>query len=244
MEKERKDFPFEIKSDDIQESGIFKGYGSMFGGEPDSYGDIVMKGAFVDSLSKGGRNGTGVAMLWQHDPSKPLGVWNQIEEDKKGLYVEGQLAINTQLGKEAYELMKMGAVRGLSIGYQLNKDGYEMDKENKVRKLKNIDLWEISPVTFPASTRAQITGVKAAVENAKSERELEEALHEAGLSISASKYIVKLCKPSMVGRMKPSEKIVLDALREVRSELKSMSLLQEIREVRLSLLHKTITKGE
>lgn len=237
MEKnERKDFPFEIKSDDIESSGIFKGYGSMFGGEPDSYGDIVMKGAFVESLSKGGRNGTGVAMLWQHDPSKPLGVWNQIEEDKKGLYVEGRLAINTQLGKDAYELMKMGAVRGLSIGYQLNKDGYEMDKDNKTRKLKNIDLWEISPVTFPASTRAQITGVKAAIENAQNERDLENALRDAGLSIEASKYIVKLCRPSLVDRKKSSAVGVLDALREARAEIRSISITNEIRAVR-DVLH-------
>jgi len=236
MEKERKDFPFEIKSDDIQESGIFKGYGSMFGGEPDSYGDIVMKGAFMDSLSKGGRNGTGVAMLWQHDPSKPLGVWNQIEEDKKGLYVEGQLAINTQLGKEAYELMKMGAVRGLSIGYQLNKDGYEMDKENKVRKLKNIDLWEISPVTFPASTRAQITGVKAMIEGAKNERELEAVLRDAGLSKRDALYIVSHMKTSLSEKWKADPMVnLLKDLRDANAKILLQDLNSALKNANINL---------
>jgi hypothetical protein len=233
---ERKDFPFEIKAKDIDATGVFKGYGSMFDGEPDSYGDIVVKGAFIDSLSKGGRNGTGVAMLWQHDPTQPLGVWNIIEEDSKGLFVEGQLAINTQLGKDAYELMKMGAVKGLSIGYQLNKDGYEIDEKTRNRKLKSIDLWEISPVTFPASTRAQITGVKAAIENAQNERDLERALREAGLSIDTSKYIVKLCRPSLVDRKKSSAVGTLDALREVRAGIRSIGITNELRAAR-ELLH-------
>lgn len=232
MENERKDFPFEIKSDDLEASGIFKGYASMFGGEPDSYGDVIMQGAYTDTLSKGGRNGYGVAMLWQHDPSKPLGVWTRLEENKKGLQVEGQLAINTQLGKEAYELMKMGAVRGLSIGYQVNKDGFEIDDKKKIRKLKSVDLWEISPVTFPASTRAQITGVKAILENAKTERQLEEALRDAGLTIGAAKYIVGLCKPSLVDRNKSSVDGVLQALRDARADIKTICIRDELRAAR------------
>jgi hypothetical protein len=240
---EHKDFPFELKSEDVQPSGIFKGYGSMFGGEPDSYGDVIVSGAYTETLSKGGRNGNGVAMLWQHDPTKPLGVWTNIEENAKGLKVEGQLAMNTQLGKEAYELMKMGALRGLSIGYEINKDGFEVDEKKKIRRLKSINLWEISPVTFPASTRAQITGVKAAIEGAKNDRELEKALHEAGLSISASKYIVSLCRSTLVGRMKPSDKVLLDALRDVRSEINSISLKSELAAFR-EMIQNFKSKGE
>jgi hypothetical protein len=232
MEKERKDFPFEIKADDIQASGVFKGYGSLFDKEPDSYGDIIMPGAFKESLSRGGRNGTGVAMLWQHDPSKPLGVWNQIYEDAKGLYVEGQLAMNTQLGKEAHELMKMGAVRGLSIGYQVDKDGYEIDDKIKSRNLKVIDLWEISPVTFPAKIRANITGVKAMIESARTERQLEEALRDAGLTIGAAKYIVGLCKESLADRNKSGAETVLEALRDARADIRAMYIRDELRATR------------
>jgi uncharacterized protein len=238
MEMETKDFSFEIKTEDIEPSGIFKGYASMFGGEPDSYGDIVMRGAYSETLSKGGRNGNGVAMLWQHDPTKPLGVWKSLVEDSKGLKVEGQLAIGTQLGKEAYELMKMGAVKGLSIGYDVNKDDFEVDDRGKVRRLKNINLWEISPVTFPASTRAQITGVKAAIENAKTERELEKAFRDLGISVHASKYMVSLCKSNLVGRLKPSEKVekdLLNALREVRGEFSSITIKQDLNSFRKML---------
>ena len=211
---EQKDFPFELKAEEMTESGIFSGYASMFGGEPDTYGDIVMQGAYVDTLEKGGRNGTGIAMLWQHDITKPIGVWKKIEENKKGLQVEGQLALSTQAGKEAYELMKIGAIKGLSIGYQVNKDGYEIDDRRKIRKLKTIELWEISPVTFPASVRSQITGVKEAIINAKTERQLEEALREAGLSRSVARYISSSMKKDLSEKWKDYS--VMNLLRNLR----------------------------
>lgn len=188
---------FEIKSEDVNADGIFKGYGSTFGGAPDSYGDIMEKGAFKKSLDSGGRNGFGVAMLYQHNPDFPIGVWQQMREDSKGLYVEGKLALGTQYGKETYELMKMGALKGLSIGYDVPKGGSEWDNDKKVRYLKEVNLWEISPVTFPANTRAKINGVKV-FEEASNIRELEASLRDAGLSHSQSKYIVSLCKKNFV----------------------------------------------
>jgi len=87
--------PFEIKESNIQESGTFSGYGSVFGNK-DSHGDICVQGCFSKSINSGGRNGTGVAMLYQHYSRNPIGIWKMIVEDSRGLKVEGQLAMGTQ----------------------------------------------------------------------------------------------------------------------------------------------------
>lgn len=189
-------FEFETKGEKrVDDTGYFIGYASTFGGKPDSYGDVIAQGAFADSLGKNGANGLGVKMLWQHQTDKPIGVYTSLAENARGLRVEGQLALGTQLGREAYELMKMGALSSMSIGY--NPIEWEDDSAKKTRLLKKVDLWEISLVTFPANTRATITHVKAVIEEAKNERELEEALREVGLSKSAALYIVKLCRPGL-----------------------------------------------
>lgn len=229
MKNKYLDIPFEIKSDNITEEGIFSGFGSTFGGKPDSYGDIIVKGAFRETLEKGGRNGSGVAMLWQHNPHDPIGVWNELAETEKGLKVSGKLALKVQQGQEAFELMKMGALKGLSIGYDLMRDSennvfsdaMEYDEKNKTRYLKRLELWEISPVTFPANTTATITQVKNAIEMAKNERELEHALCEAGLSNTASRYVVSLCKNSLRYKWKKVNVIreIYDALKDVNSVL-------------------------
>jgi len=194
MAKEWKDVPFEIKKEDISEEGMFTGYASTFGGKPDSYRDIVVEGAFRETLEKGGRNGTGVMMLWQHQNAQIPGLWVELSEDKKGLRNVGQLALETALGHDVHVLMKLGAVKGESIGYDAVE--YEIDEKNRLRYLKSIILWEISLVSFPANTRARITGVKA-FEDAQTPRQLEGALREVGLSHEQSKYIVKLCMPSL-----------------------------------------------
>jgi len=191
--KEYAEFNFEIESKSITEQGVFSGYGSTFGGKPDSYGDIIHEGAFTNTLKKGGRNGYGIAMLWQHNASEPIGVWQDVVENKKGLAVTGQLVLGTQRGREAYELMKAGALRGLSIGFEIPKGGSEFDDNKKIRNIKEIDLWEISPVTFAANTRAQISQVKS-LESANTPRQFESALREAGLSKSAAMYLTNLCK--------------------------------------------------
>lgn len=193
MGKEIMEIPFEIKTEDVQEDGIFRGYGSTFGGKPDSYGDIVVQGAFSETLTKGGWDGKGVKMLWQHDSRQPIGVWTHLEENRKGLQVEGKLTRGVQKADEAYLLMKDGALSGLSIGF--NTKEYKIDKKKNIRYLEKVDLMEISPVTFGANTRAQITNVKSAVKEAKNIRELEGALRDAGLSKSDSMYIIKMCKP-------------------------------------------------
>src|SRR5205085_3645991 len=109
--------PIEVKASG--EDGTIEGYGSIFG-NVDSYGEMVMPGAFAASLVEAGRKGRSIKMLWQHDPDRPVGVWDDLAEDKKGLYVKGRLLIDESAqAREAYGLIKAGAVDGLSIGYRL-----------------------------------------------------------------------------------------------------------------------------
>ncbi len=110
-----KDFALEVK--DLSEDGTFEGYGSIFG-NVDSYGEKVVPGAFVESLAKHRREGTSVLMLWQHNPDEPIGVWDDLAEDAKGLWGKGRLIMEVQRAKEVYALLRAKAVRGLSIGYR------------------------------------------------------------------------------------------------------------------------------
>jgi len=222
MSKEYMDFPFEVKSEDVLEDGSFKGYASTFGGEPDSYGDVIVRGAFTESLAKGGRNGFGISLLWQHNPAMPIGVPTILQEDRKGLYIEGKLALRTQLGAEVHELLKIKAVQGMSIGYDTTEIKEPNDEQKKLgikRFLKGINLWEVSLATFPANRNARVTGVKSAIEQAQNERELEAALRDAGLSASVAKYLVSLCKGSLRDA-EPEKQDVLSALFE---QLKSIN---------------------
>lgn len=126
--------------------GRIKGYASRFG-EPDQSGDIVLPGAFSASLERLRTAGRTVKFLWQHDPTRPIGIWAQVKEDKTGLFVAGEVLTDIALGKEAALLMKAGAVDGLSIGYRVVRA--EPNRETGGRNLIEIDLWEVSLVTFP-----------------------------------------------------------------------------------------------
>ena len=157
---------------EVSEEGVFEGYASKFG-DRDQGGDTVMKGAFKNSLSQ--RKAKGVKMLWQHDPSHPIGVWDEIKEDATGLLVRGRLLTTVQKAKETYELMKAGVIDGLSIGYRTIKS--LRDDATGFRQLKEVDLWEISLVTFPMLTSATVTSVKGDW----TKREVERVLRDAGM---------------------------------------------------------------
>lgn len=178
----------------VGEAGEFEGYGSVFGVK-DSYGEIVSAGAFKDSLIAHHQAGTLPAMLWQHDPGKPIGVYSEMREDSHGLYVKGKLSLDTQLGKEAFSLLKMGALNGLSIGFVPEK--WEWDEEERIRTLTQIDLWECSLVTFPANTEARVSGTKAMeqISSLTSWKDVEEFLREEGnFSNNAATAIVGAVK--------------------------------------------------
>jgi len=149
-----KDFALQVK--DLSEDGTFEGYGSIFG-NIDSYGEKVMPGAFVESLAKHKREGSNVLMLWNHDAHQPIGVWEDLAEDAKGLWGKGRFLLDIQRAREVHTLAKNKAIGGLSIGYREE----DTDQDGAVRLLKKLNLYEISPVTFPANRRARIESVKS-----------------------------------------------------------------------------------
>lgn len=186
--KKRLDTQLKIKS--VSETGEFSGYGSVFGVK-DSYQDIVIKGAFNKSLATWAEKGVLPALLWQHDTAEPIGVYTKMEEDENGLYVEGRLLIDDDpLAKRAHAHLKAGSLSGLSIGYNL-KD-YEYDREKEAFILKEIDLWEVSLVTFPSNDQARIDDVKHAlnVGEIPSPRDFEKALRDVGLSQNQAKRLM------------------------------------------------------
>lgn len=147
-----------LKQKQMTDDGQFEGYGSVFGVR-DSYGEIVAPGAFTASLAEHRAQGTLPALLWQHDARQPIGVYVDMREDDKGLFVKGQLTLDVPGGREAHALLKAGAINGLSIGFMPKKSEYDEDEE--VRTLTEIDLWECSLVTFPANGSARVSGVKS-----------------------------------------------------------------------------------
>ena len=184
------DYPLEIR--EVRDDGTFTGYGSVFG-NVDAYGDSVQPGAFAKSL----KNKT-PALLWQHDSSQPIGVWEDIKEDEHGLLMRGRLLVGkVARATEARELLKAGAISGLSIGYvpvewdyvKAPKDGDEK-AQSRVRRLKEIDLWEVSLVTFPANDAARVTGVK----NLATIQDVEESLRDAGYSRTEAKSLISRIK--------------------------------------------------
>lgn len=148
--------------------GTVEGYGSIFGNIDGGF-DIVEAGAFADSLKSGAK----VKMLWQHDPYNPIGVWDEVREDEKGLWVKGRILGDVEKGREALALVKAGAIDGLSIGYRTLEFRESKIDERWVRIIEKAELWEVSLVTFPMNPEATIDAVKAA---AMSQREFERQL--------------------------------------------------------------------
>lgn len=163
------DIPFKIKA--VSDDGLFSGYGSVFN-VVDSYQEVVAAGAFKESLE-----GRVPSLLWQHRSGEPIGVYTSVKEDNVGLHVEGKLALKTTRGAEAYELLKMGAISGLSIGFVTREDSY--DRVTGIRTLKKVDLWEVSLVTFPANDAARVANVKS-IESISTLSDAEAYLREAG----------------------------------------------------------------
>ena len=177
-----------LKDAEIHEDGTFSGYASVFG-EVDEANEVVTKGAFKASLLKWAKQKRLPAMLWQHDRRVVIGIWTRMVEDAKGLYVEGKLALDTEKGAEAYALLKMGALDGLSIGYVCTE--WRENTKTGLVMLDVIDLWEVSLVTFPCGPSARVDGVKSIFGSGRlpSVKELEQLLREAGCSRSMAKAI-------------------------------------------------------
>lgn len=153
---ERKVINFEIKAVD-EETGVFEGYAATFSNKPDSYGDIIDPGAFKKSLKEGGKR---VKILWNHNVLEPIGKPQEMAEDENGLKVKGKLSLGVQRAREVLSLMKDKVITEMSIGYDTMKD----EVKDGIRHLKEVRLWDVSPVAFAANPEALIMAVKEGVE--------------------------------------------------------------------------------
>lgn len=190
----------EIKVAEDDSDMTFSGYGAVFG-NVDSYGDVIAKGAFSETLKKAKSSGVWPAMLSQHggpfgDGMTPIGVWTEMREDSTGLWVEGKFA-PTEKGKEAYELLKMkprSAFNGLSIGFRAKEWAVRTQPDDPRRTLKAVDLLEVSLVTFPANGKARVLSVKSEF----NPRDIEDGLRDAGLSRADSVKAVAVLKSMLL----------------------------------------------
>lgn len=160
-------------------SGELSGYGSVFGVQ-DLHGDIVRRGAFVESLQS-----RSPVMLWSHHSDQPIGKWTEAKEDAHGLRVAGQLNLATDRGKEAHALLKSGDVDGLSIGFNVPAGGIEF--VDGVRHIKRADLFEVSLVTMPSNEAARVTETRAIT----GPEDLEQVLRHAGISRRAAQKFAR-----------------------------------------------------
>lgn len=162
----------EIKA--LDDGGQFEGYASMFGVQ-DSDGDVIVKGAFRESLEKAMSANRMPKMLWQHDHRQIIGKWMEMREDDNGLWVKGRLIMEVRQGQEAYALLKEGVLDALSVGFNIP-DGGATGMRGRV--IEKADLWETSLVTWGANPEALITSVKSI----KSIKDFERFLRDAGYS--------------------------------------------------------------
>ena len=160
-----------------------EGYASFFG-KTDRGGDVVEPGAYAASLKALAKAGRGVKMLWQHDPSEPIGVWDEVREDGRGLYVKGRLLMDVARAREAKVLLKAGAIEGLSIGYRTVRA--TKDDAGR-RRLAELELWEVSLVTFPMLPEARV-GAKGETLETDFAREITAAIDDARRSLAQSTH--------------------------------------------------------
>lgn len=184
-------YPLHVKS--MQENGRIAGYASVFN-VVDRQRDVVEKGAFLNSIKKPLRD---IKLLWQHQWQEPIGTIEQLFEDQNGLYMQAQLLLDVARAREAYSLLAAKAIDGLSIGYA--PVSYQIDADTGIRKLKEVELFEISLVTMPANPNAQISVVKQAFDSRLSRPEEQEAQELAALAKACAQAMRALTAPSNIG---------------------------------------------
>ena len=200
---ENKSLNLEIK--ELTEEGVFSAYASVFN-NVDYDNDTVIKGAFTKSLQE-----KTPVMLWNHNTAEPIGVWTKLEEDEKGLYVEGKLLIDeVARSKEVYSLLNNNAISGLSIGYSVNDYDYN---EKGVRQLKDLTLFEISLVSVPCNDEARVINVKS-IDELTTLKDCEKYLKAKGFSnkeaLTFISSVKKITLPLAESRL--SKKNLLDSI--------------------------------
>lgn len=210
------DFDLEVKLALGDEApGTLEGYGSVFS-LMDRGGDMVMPGAFKKSLREWKKLKQLPQMLWSHDMSMPIGLWTSMEEDDRGLKLKGELILDVPQAMTAHALLKRQAVRGLSIGYRTR--DYEIDRVTGVRKLKEIELFEVSLVAIPMLPEAQVTGVKT---NAPFDAPAwEKVFRDGGLSNRDAKLATSLVRNGLRDEVPTGKDHIRDGMRDLLLNLR------------------------
>ena len=207
----------------VEVDGSFEGYASVFHKEDMSH-DVVLPGAFSESIAQ--RGPAGVKMLFQHDANQPIGVWNSLKEDARGLYAQGRLMPEVEKAREVQALMRAGALDGLSIGFRTLKG--RRDRASGVRRLEKVDLWEISVVTFPLLPEARVASMKGRPFAGTTMRDFERWLtRDAGLTRKEARALMSagFCGLKALrdaGRGSPEEQLaarIAEAARALRYNL-------------------------
>lgn len=205
------------EDEDDKQYGRFEGYASVFN-NTDLGNDVIKTGAFRKSLRQ--RGVKGIKLLYQHKSDMPIGIFEDIKEDDNGLYVKGRLALKTTAGRDAYELLKMGAIDGMSIGFRANPDEVSYDKRSRKRMIGEVDLMEVSLVTFPMNPSARIRSVKGEV---ISIREWENGMRDAfSLSRSEAKMAAKAVHEAFIQREAEPNTELVDAIKTLTLTLKNI----------------------
>lgn len=220
----------ELKAEEGDPEGTIRGYGSVFG-VVDSYGEETVKGCFKKSLAAWRKSKRPIKMLWNHSSLEPIGGWYEYEEDEKGLFLVGRLNLEVRRAQETFALIKAREIDGLSIGYyEIKADPYDWGS-TEPRKLYELDLREVSPVTFPALREAQLDPVKAKRMRGEllTTREFEAALREKfGWARAFAEDVATLgYKAVLLREQGPDaipEKAVADEVRSLRADLAPLSL--------------------
>lgn len=213
-----RDFDLSVKA---AADGTFSGYGSVFG-VVDTYNEIVASGAFADTIAARPK-GRPLPVLWQHRQDAPIGVYDVVREDAKGLYVEGRLLVKeVAQAREAHALMTIGAVSGLSIGYWVRESTY--DEKTGIRTLTKLDLDEVSIVTSPANDEARVDAVKLKMARGSlpSLSEFETFLRDAGMSRTKAAAIASRGLKPLLGE--PEAPANPPALKSLVDHLKGFKL--------------------
>lgn len=198
MRLERRVLTFEVRAtEEAGDERTFEGYGSVFDAV-DAMGDAVAKGAFRKSLATWRKRKKLPKLLLQHgggffgggaEDLVPIGKWTDMREDDVGLFVRGRLFdTGTDRANDTYAALKEGELDGLSIGFRTKKS--KLDEETQIRTLTEIELWEVSLVTFPANDPARVTDVRSGNE-LPTERDFERWIRrEGGFSDAQAKVII------------------------------------------------------
>lgn len=193
---------YAIKSENlaVKDDGYISGYCSVFG-QVDTYDDTIEPHAYDAVVA----SGTKPLMFFNHASyCVPIGVWDKLSVDGRGLFIEGRLNLNNKQGKEVFDALKFGSMNGLSVAITIQDEDVEYDDEG-IRHIKNVrELYEVSIVNFPADKNARISDIKS--DTIKSIRDVEHSLCEVGFSQTDAKGVISLVKTALTQEQRDAEK--------------------------------------